>query len=140
MTMWQKLSLGLLSIFAMGTMTMATTVPVAAACNDSMFGINAWYRGLVDGSCNVKPPSKDDDKAVQKFVWTIVLNLLQAGLALAAYVTIFFLIKGGFVYILAAGSQDKMAEAKNTIKNALIGLVIAVFSASIVNAIAGIIK
>lgn len=112
----------------------------APGCPTDVLGINTWYRGLVDGDCKVVPPSNTQPDAVNKFVWTIVLNIIQAALAVAAYVAAFFVVKGGFVYIVAAGSQDKMAEAKNTIKNALIGMVIAMASASIVNAIAGFIK
>lgn len=117
------------------------------ACNDSLLGIPAWYRGMQDGSCNIKLPvgtEKNSDGTlkpdVNKTIMTIALNILQAGLVLVAYVTIFYLIKGGFGYITSAGDSAGMVSAKKTITNALIGLVIAVFSASIVNAIAGFIK
>jgi hypothetical protein len=70
----------------------------------------------------------------------IVLNVLQAALVVVAYVAIFFIIKGGFMYITSAGSSDGMANAKKTITNAIIGLIICIAAASIVNAIAGLIK
>ena len=56
-------------------------------------------------------------------------------MVIAAYVAVFFLIKGGFTYIYSAGSAENISNAKKTIQNALIGLVIAVMAASIVNAI-----
>ena len=70
----------------------------------------------------------------------IALNIVQAGLTIAAYVTVFFIVKGGFEYMTSAGSSDGMTSAKKTIANAVIGLVIAVLSAAIVNAIAGVVK
>lgn len=112
----------------------------AASCNDSLFGVPAWYRGLQDGSCNIKVPETKGKPDITKMIMTIALNVIQAGLVLVAYITVFFIIKGGFGYITSAGSPEGMSSAKKTITNALIGLVIAVFSASIVNAIAGFIK
>lgn len=116
--------------------------PAYAACNDSLLGIPAWYRGLNDGSaaCNIKMPQAAGKPDVTKIIMTIGLNVIQAALVLVAYVTIFFIIKGGFGYIISAGDSNGMASAKKTITNAIIGLLIAVFAASIVNAIAGVIK
>ena len=115
--------------------------PVAAACTDQFLGINAWYKGLQDPTtCAVVMKENGNDDDVRKFVTTIALNILQAALAIVAYVTVFFIIKGGFMYMTSAGSQDGMASAKKTITNAIIGLIIAVFASSIVNAIAGAIK
>jgi hypothetical protein len=135
-----------LYLFTMLSLTAAVTSisfaqPVlAAACNDSLFGVPAWYRGMQASDCSIKLPATDGKPDVKKTIMTIALNIIQAGLVLVAYVAIFFIIKGGFGYITSAGSSDGMASAKKTITNALIGLVIAVFSASIVNAIAGVIK
>jgi hypothetical protein len=131
-------------VFMMSLTVLATSAnfaqPAYAACNTSLFGVPAWYRNLTDSSCNVVMPKTAGKPDVTKIIMTIALNLIQAGLVLVAYVTIFFIIKGGFGYIISAGSPDGMTSAKKTITNALIGLVIAVLSASIVNAIAGFIK
>ena len=45
--------------------------------------------------------------------------------------SVFFLIKGGYHYITSSGKPDAVEEAKKTIKNAIIGLVI-VLSASVI--------
>ena len=76
--------------------------------------------------------------ALAKFITTIILNVLQAAFTIAAYVAVFFIIKGGFGYMLSAGSSDGMSSAKKTITNAVIGLVIVVLAAVIVNTIASI--
>lgn len=52
----------------------------------------------------------------------------------------FFIIKGGFLYIMARGEPGNITSAKQTITNAIIGLIIALLSAAIVGAVAGVIK
>src|SRR3989344_7165189 len=37
---------------------------------------------------------------------------------------VFFLIKGGYHYIISSGNPESLIQAKKTIRNALIGLVI----------------
>ena len=113
--------------------------PASAACSDAgVLGITPWYRGLqkeVNGSCQIKPPSNGQ---VGKFITTIILNILQAGFTIAAYVAVFFIIKGGFLYIVSAGSPQGMEEGKKSITNAAIGLAIVLLAVAIVNTIAGI--
>lgn len=131
-----------LTIFATAV-TVAT--PAYAACTDQVLGIPTWYRGLgapnSSGGCDiVMPKAANGDTDTGKLVMTIGLNVVQTGLVLVSYITVFFLIKGGFTYITSAGSTEGMTNAKKTITNAVIGLVISLFSAAIVNAIAGAIK
>lgn len=134
--------------FFVGIMMLATMMgsgayfaqPAAAACNTSLFGIPAWYRGLQGPSCDIQMPQTQGKPDIVKITMTIALNLIQGALVLVAYVTIFYIMKGGFLYLTSTGSSDGMSNAKKTITNALIGLLIAVFAASIVNAVAGFIK
>lgn len=141
--MIQRIYLTLALLVVVVATAVATPQVAAAACQkqDQILGITTWYRGLQNGpDCSVAVPKKGNDPDVVKFVTMIALNIVQAGLALVAYIAIFFIIKGGFMYMLSAGSSDGMANAKKTIMNAVIGLVIAILSASIVNAIAGAIS
>ena len=115
-----------------------------------ILGINPWYKNLLKSTaggggtpdnCEVTMPNDPKGgKNVGLFVTVIVLNIIQAALAVVAYVTVFFIIKGGFKYMTSTGSSDGMQSAKKTISNAVIGLVIAILSASIVNAIGGAIR
>lgn len=110
----------------------------AAACSDTLFGIPAWYAGLQDSACNVPfPKSNTNDSALPNFIIKIALNVIRAGLVIAGYVTLFFIIKGGFLYIIARGDPANIANAKKTLTNAIIGLVISLLSAAIVTAISG---
>ena len=144
----QRIAAGLL-VFVSMMATMAITplvfAPAAsAACSDTaVLGITPWYRGLQeektakDGSksCQLRAPK---DGNVGRYITTIALNVLQAAFTVAAYVAVFFIIKGGFNYMTSAGSSDGMANAKKTIVNAVIGLVIVLLSASIINTIVGV--
>jgi hypothetical protein len=62
--------------------------------------------------------------------------LLQA----AGYVATIFIIVGGFKFLTGTGSPDTVAKARTTILNAVIGLIISIFSVAIVNAVAGVVK
>jgi hypothetical protein len=140
--MLKHLYVGIMLLVTMVASGAQFAQPAYAACPpDTLLGIPAWYRGLQDTTtCAVKMPETNGKVDIQKFIMSLALNIIQAGLALVAYITIFFIIKGGFGYMTSAGSSDGMASAKKTITNAIIGLVIAVFAASIVNAIAGFIN
>lgn len=119
--------------------SVAAPTPAYAACSDAaILGITPWYRGLQEqknGGCVIKSPTNGE---LGKFITTIILNILQAAFAIAAYVAVFYIIKGGFNYMTSAGSSDGMANAKKTITNAVIGLVIVLLSAAIVNTIVSI--
>ena len=60
-------------------------------------------------------------------------------MVVVAYIVVGFLIKGGYMYMVSTGDPQATAKAKNTIRDALIGLVIAIAAAAIVNVISGII-
>lgn len=111
--------------------------------NDTFLGFPAWYKGLevTDATtCNVKTPTSTDGKdVVGPFVWTIALNVIGMALAAAGYIAVFFIMYGGFTFIVNSGNADVLAKARQTILNAVIGLIIAISSIAIVNLIAGII-
>lgn len=57
-------------------------------------------------------------------VSTFTQQTLQTLILLASLSSVFFLVKGGYQYIVSAGKPDALESAKLTIRNALIGLVI----------------
>jgi len=65
-------------------------------------------------------------------------DTLIALIGLASVAVVFFLVRGGYLYITSTGNPVALEEAKKTIRNALIGLVIvigaAVFSSILNNA------
>ncbi len=62
---------------------------------------------------------------------------LNTAIIMAAVVAVFFLVYNGYRYMTAAGDSGKTEEAQKGIANALIGLVICIAAALIVNFVLG---
>lgn len=131
----------LLFVASLGGATLAVAAPqtAAAACGDRLLTFPAWFKGLTTANCDIKPPT-DVPGGLPTFIWTIALNVIEFMLQLVAYISVGFIIAGGFKYLTSTGSPDRVAKAKRTIYNAVIGLVIGIFSVAIVNLIAGAIQ
>lgn len=124
-------------VIGVGGTSLAIASPqtvAAASCSDSLLTFPAWYKGLLDGNCDIQNPAT---MGLSVFIWKIVLNITQMALNLIGYLAVGFIIYGGYKYMLSAGSADGMVKARKTIMNAVIGLVLSIFSIAIVNVIAG---
>lgn len=123
------------------TLSVATPQTTYAACNDRLLTFPAWFKGLTgpEPDCNIKQPGAGKD-GLSKFVWTIVLNIIEFMLQLVGYISVGYIIAGGYRFMISAGSPDGMVKSRKTIMNAVIGLVISIFSVGIINAVSGAIK
>ncbi len=131
------------SFFAAATPTAA----FAADCSGKnvILTFPAWYRNLAkpDGSgCRIMSPTEvgggsvganREEQQLTKFVWTIVLNIIDIMLQLVGYISAGFIIYGGFLFLTSGGAPDGAAKARRTILNAVIGLILAIMSGAIVN-------
>jgi hypothetical protein len=117
------------------TFTMAVPQTAFAACNDTLLTFPAWYKGLMDGNCEIKSPTAAG--GLSTFIWTIVLNVIEVGLQLVGYIAAGFIIRGGFKYMTSVGDPGETAKAKKIITDAVIGLIISIMSVAIVNLISG---
>lgn len=119
----------------------ATTVspPVSAAgpCETTILGVPPWYRGLTNDDCSIKDPNAVG--GISNFIWRIALNIIQMALVLAAYVALFFIIYGGFLFITGGSNPSQIEKGRKSIFNAVIGLVIALGAVAITNFIFGIV-
>lgn len=136
--------LGGLFIFAFAAPLMATIAPsqsayADAACENRILGIPPWYRGLTGPSpdCNIVSP--DDVGGLSAFIWKIVLNVLEMAIVATAYVASFFILYGGFLYITGGALPAQLEKARNTILNAVIGLVICLAAIALTNLVFNII-
>ncbi len=144
-TFKKLLIVALLIAAILPTTSAGTRQSYAAACEGGKFsdesgflGLRAWYSGLRCENGNVKTPSCGEDKECKElsgFIWQIAGNVLQDLSILAAYLTIGFVIYGGYQYLLARGSTDKALNGKKTIITAFIGLGISMLSYIIFGAI-----
>ena len=64
---------------------------------------------------------------------TTVINIINALLVLAAIAAIVFMIIGGVRYVTAQGDEDAVEQAKNTVIYAIIGIIIILLAAVIIN-------
>lgn len=108
-------------------------LPVFAGCGgESFFFIEHWSSRL---PCQGDSPALDN---LRQNILGIGLWVLDVLLKLAAYVSIGYVIWGGIKYIKAQGDPGELAAAKNTIGQALFGLILCVASFAIVRAIGGL--
>lgn len=123
--------------------TIAAPQTVSAAggdsCNSGFLGFPAWYRGLTNGDCSIKSPS-DMSGGISTFIWTIALNIIDMALMLVGYLSVGFVIYGGFLMLTSRGKPNEIAEAQVMTRNAVIGLVISFGSVAVVNFIAAGLK
>ena len=103
-----------------------------------------WYRGLNDSPAHCEIVSPDKVGGTSEFIWIIVLNLIDIALNAVGYITVGYMMYGGFLLMTARGEPENITKGRKTIQNAAIGLIISVGSIAIVNLIvspaAGIIK
>jgi hypothetical protein len=122
----------------------ALALPVGAAGNcsnsDAFLGFPFWYRGLANESttkCELKSPndlnSSGKNDGIQNYIMIIASNILSMASMAVGYISVAFVVYGGFQYITSAGSADAVKKAKSTITNAIIGIVIAVLAGAIFN-------
>ncbi len=105
----------------------------AASCDpgQGFFRLTPWYEYLDSttdafGKCI---PTIDGGKDI----WLIGLAVIDSLLKIAAMVAIGMVIYGGVQFTISQGEPDKTNAARNTIINAMVGLVIAMSAAAIVS-------
>lgn len=99
---------------------------VFAACGN-FFGFPQWYKYLEDGDkCAPRLEHLTD-------IWLIGLAVIEILLRVAIIAAIIYVMIGGFKYITSRANPEKTSAAKNTVVDALIGLVVAVVATAVVS-------
>jgi len=109
---------------------------VSEKCSDHFLTFPAWYRGIQKEDCSLMSPSEvngQPENKLRNYIMRIVLNILEIMLQAVAYISVGFIIYGGFKYITSPSDSSKIAGARKTIQNAIIGLIISMLSIAIVN-------
>ena len=84
-----------------------------------------------DWTDNTCMPKTEND------LWTTVNNIINWVLGIVGFIAVVMIIVGGINYTLSAGDASKVKKAKDTILYGIIGLVIALLAAAIVNFVLG---
>ena len=66
------------------------------------------------------------------------MNVIEIALYLVGYIAVFFVLYGGFQFLTGGDNPSRVEQARKTIFNALVGLVISIGSVVVVNVIFGI--
>lgn len=83
------------------------------------------------------PPLAFATTSTPSEVTTFTADTLSLITIISAAAAVFFLIRGGYIYITSTGRPDALEDAKKTIRNALIGLVVVFAASSIVSFLSG---
>jgi hypothetical protein len=107
---------------------------VAAACQTgTFFSFPSWDACLNhDATTGAPVLDKLDD------IWLVAFPLVESMIRAAGYISVAFIIWGGVKYIRSEGNASEMTGAKDTIRNALIGLILCVSSVAVVQYVAGL--
>jgi hypothetical protein len=131
--------------FVTPTNSFAAGTTSASQCEKSFLGIQPWFRGLAvvdsSGRCSIAGPGQvlnGKTLDLPGFIWRIALNVIDIGLAIVGYIAFFFVLYGGFQFLTGGSNPSQIEQARKTILNAVIGLVISLGAVAIVNLIFGI--
>ncbi len=65
----------------------------------------------------------------------LINEIVAYAIILAGFLSIVFMLWGGIQYIVSGGKEDKVKKATQTIRYAIIGLVVTILSVSVINLI-----
>ncbi len=113
----------------------STSTSSGSCANKGISILPTWYKyidGTIDetGHCTLNFTFPDD-------IGAVLLALIEILLRIAAIVSVFYVIYGGFLYMTSQGEPDRATAARTTIINAVIGLVIAIIATGVVSFIGG---
>lgn len=63
----------------------------------------------------------------------LINEIIAYAIILAGFFSIVFMLWGGIQYIVSGGKEDKVKKATNTIRYAIVGLIVTILSVSIIN-------
>lgn len=130
----------------------SSSAATAEACGKAAGGFLSfptWYKylepsfedldgptGPDPGECTISlPEDNQGNQSVLLAATPIGLAIFEILLRIASLIAIGFVIYGGIQYIISQGEPERIKNARTTIINALIGMVITIFSSAIVNLI-----
>jgi hypothetical protein len=115
-------------------MNILSAFKLAADCKADQSFIPSLWTGLQDATtCEVTVDSLAD-------ITQILINAVQIVLAVAGFAAVGFIIWGGIQYMMSAGDPGRVKKAKDTIVNAVVGLVIVLVSFGAVKLVTGAFK
>lgn len=137
--MIRKLLAGLM--ITLSVLTVATVLvpqPASAATSAECTGNNSipiipkWYK-YIPRHFDSRTQSCILDAEFPTSIPAVLLAVFEIILRIAGMLAVIFIVYGGFQYLITTGEPDKAKNARTTIINALVGLMITILSTAIVN-------
>lgn len=119
-----------LFIYMFVNKTYAATKELCSGDSSTFLGLPTWYKYLkpdfVDGRCELGAQFPED-------LGKVGLALVEILLRLGGLVAVAFVIYGGFKYITSQGEPENTKNARATILNSVIGLIITIIATAVVS-------
>lgn len=116
---------------------------LALTCGNSSFlGFPTWYKYL-DGTIITQQVKDETVQICQPMlrgindVWLVVAAIIELLLRIGTIITIGFIIWGGIRLIVSQGDPANVKAGRETIQNAVIGLIIMIVASGLVHFVAG---
>src|ERR1700722_767537 len=98
----------------------------AVNCGDSSLSPDSQTNLCLPASSNINSPSS---------VNTLLIDVINILLSVAALIAVLFIVIGGFMYITSAGNSEQAEKGRTTLVNAIIGLIIIILAYVIVSVV-----
>lgn len=130
-----------LAVFSPAPHAMAQPTSQGNACDTSFTIFPRWYDNGLCKNGNIISPAEmtgaDTGEKFGKWAAKLAMNIVSIILYAVGYVSLGFIIYGGFKYMISGDSSSGIQGAQKTIQNAVIGLVISILSVAVVTFITG---
>lgn len=124
-------------LFGMVAYVPSTVHAVAPACDNSILGLPTWYKYLESEpypDCSIiMPADPNGQNDWAKVAGLVAVAIIEVMLRIASMIAVGFVIYGGFRFIASQGEPDNAKAARETVINAIVGLVITIVAASIIS-------
>ncbi len=117
-------------------LSFSTLAPTMAAGSSEVKDCR-YFLGMVSWDCgtNLTDGETPDSKGITEGVWIIVLNILSDISVIAAYLTLGYVVYGGYQYIFSSGDPAKVVTSKKVLAQAFTGIAIVMLASIILNTI-----
>lgn len=115
---------------------------IAAQCSREFLGLKPWFAYLPDeafrqGTCEIENFSLLGNGGTGSHIGYVMLAVADDLIRVAALIAVAFVVVGGIQFVASQGDPEKAKRARQTILNAVIGVIVAVLAAALVSYIGG---
>jgi len=119
-------------------------LPALAAAQNCPGGTSSQSGGVGKGLSDLGQQSQDItcaniNLANRSGVAAVVAKLIDWALYISGAIAVIYVIYGGYRYLMSGGNEETATKARQTVYNALIGLIIIILAYVIVNAVTNLI-